>query len=202
VWGEELTDRSMWTAITETKNHKEGYHSFMIKVIRKDYVLIKATPRYGLHSKDSAEGSATGGRTPDEDPHDYGHYGGGGSGKGYGRGYYGATDGKTRAPWRDHGAKGGAVEGASVWAAGFEAGAKKTKEAKEVDNEAGPKPDDKSTPAGDAPKEWFVGQQTPSTYTIQGVVDSWKTVQAGEKCPWDARIAKCTKQEYNMGKQY
>eukprot|EP00972_Heterocapsa_arctica_P011411 1673216-Heterocapsa_arctica.AAC.1 len=31
VWGEDMTDKDLWTAITETKNHREGYYSFMIK---------------------------------------------------------------------------------------------------------------------------------------------------------------------------
>eukprot|EP00972_Heterocapsa_arctica_P114317 16441808-Heterocapsa_arctica.AAC.1 len=44
VWGEETTDKGMWTAITETMNHKGGYYSFMIKIIKKNHVLIKATP--------------------------------------------------------------------------------------------------------------------------------------------------------------
>eukprot|EP00972_Heterocapsa_arctica_P088889 13108965-Heterocapsa_arctica.AAC.1 len=51
------------------------------------------------------------------------------------------------------------------------------------------------TPPGEAPKEWFIGQQTPATYTSKGMVDKWRLVQVGEQCPWDNRVATCVKQE-------
>eukprot|EP00972_Heterocapsa_arctica_P025859 3805542-Heterocapsa_arctica.AAC.1 len=56
------------------------------------------------------------------------------------------------------------------------------------------------TPAGEAPKDWFVGQQTPASYTKQGIVDKWRLIEVGERRPWDSRVAKCTKQEYMMNK--
>eukprot|EP00972_Heterocapsa_arctica_P086480 12746978-Heterocapsa_arctica.AAC.2 len=59
AWGEETTDKAMWTAITETTNYKGGYHSFMIKIIRKNYVLVKATPRNGIAGKGSGMGMET-----------------------------------------------------------------------------------------------------------------------------------------------
>eukprot|EP00972_Heterocapsa_arctica_P009694 1427506-Heterocapsa_arctica.AAC.1 len=40
VWGETMTtDIGIWTAITETRNRRAGYYSFMIKVINKDCVM-------------------------------------------------------------------------------------------------------------------------------------------------------------------
>eukprot|EP00972_Heterocapsa_arctica_P008864 1300159-Heterocapsa_arctica.AAC.1 len=40
--------------------------------------------------------------------------------------------------------------------------------------------DARAFPAGSAPKDWFVGQLTPHTYAINGVVDSWREVKIGE----------------------
>eukprot|EP00972_Heterocapsa_arctica_P103697 15282867-Heterocapsa_arctica.AAC.1 len=86
VWGD-APDKNIWTAITETKNHRAGYHSFMIKVINKDCVMIKATPRNGIPPNWSDKGGAGSGGRPSEDGSDRGKPGGkdkGNDGKGKG----------------------------------------------------------------------------------------------------------------------
>jgi hypothetical protein len=221
VWGDDLTDKTMWMAITHTKNHQGNYYSFMIKVIRKEWVFIKATPRGGIGN--SAAGSASGG--PDDEDNGGGGYGtgdgeghgdkGDGKGKGDGKDGYGGQDGKP-APWHKGASKGGKGTGmrASAWAAEYYAGMKKTQEEKDKEN-AGmttkekTKPtetrqgtfagqlDARAYPSGSAPKDWFVGQMTPHTYA-NGEVDSWREVKFGEKCQWSDRIARCTKLEHQM----
>jgi hypothetical protein len=62
VWGDSCSDDMIWTCITETKNFQTGNTSFMIKVIRDIYVLIKARPRYSPKpwipsARSSAEGT-------------------------------------------------------------------------------------------------------------------------------------------------
>ncbi len=51
VWNANLTDEDFWGVITETKNNNLGFHSFMIKIIDKDKVMIKATPKGGLTTR-------------------------------------------------------------------------------------------------------------------------------------------------------
>eukprot|EP00972_Heterocapsa_arctica_P074594 11008935-Heterocapsa_arctica.AAC.1 len=65
VWGETMTtDKALWTAITETRNHRFGYYSFMIKVINKECVMIKATPKGGIGGQ--GKGGKSGGKTPED----------------------------------------------------------------------------------------------------------------------------------------
>eukprot|EP00972_Heterocapsa_arctica_P112583 16432640-Heterocapsa_arctica.AAC.1 len=59
----------------------------------------------------------------------------------------------------------------------FEAGTKTTDRTKMADTRQGTftgSLDARSYPAGNAPKEWFLGQMTPNTYAINGVADSWR----------------------------
>jgi hypothetical protein len=205
----------MWNAITQTKNHHHNFHSFMIKIIRKHWVFIKATPRYGL-GDNSGAGSQSGG--PDDDGYGGGHgYGdgkgrddkAGRKGKGDGKDSYGWPDGK-QAPWYNPGSKGG--KRPSKWAAEYDVDMKQAQKEKDNEDEttkttetrkgtfAG-QLDARAYPAGKAPADWFVGQMTPNTYAINGVVDSWRKVKEGEKCQWSDRIARCTKEEHQMNQK-
>eukprot|EP00972_Heterocapsa_arctica_P000909 125967-Heterocapsa_arctica.AAC.1 len=111
----------------------------MIKVIRKDWVFIKATPRGGVGN--SAAGSASGGQDDDDyggggygtgDGEGHGDKGAEGRGKGDGKDGYGGQDSRSR-PWHKGASKGGAGMRPSGWCAEY-AGMKKTQEEKDKEN--------------------------------------------------------------------
>ena len=97
-----------------------------------------------------------------------------------------------------------------IWAQDQEL--KKAKEAKDAKDaelakegatnaQAGSASSAKSTAnPGRAPTTWYIGQKTPASYTKENVPSTWKMVKAGDQCPWDSIIAKCTMEEYNMNK--
>jgi hypothetical protein len=212
VWGE-VTDETFWKVITETENWKTGKSSYMIKNIRDIYVLIKTRPRpkpvknqgyYGGAPMSSAGGSAPG--TDDEDQGGWRKYSGG----------YRYKDYSNKKPDAAAGYKGdGPTMGPPHAYAQEEM--RKAKEAKDVKDAESVEKDAAKTQAGNAsttkptgsassatpgnaPTTWFIGQTTPATFTEDFLPKTWKRVKAGDKCPWDERIAKCTREEYYMGK--
>jgi hypothetical protein len=184
----------------------------MIKVIRNTWVFIKATPRY--FGDKSGAGSQSGGQDDD------GNGGGHGYGDGKGRDDKAERKGKgdwkdsyswpeKQAPWSNPGAKGG--KRPSKWASEYDDSKQAQKEKDNVGEETKTTDTRKGTfsgqldarayPAGKAPEDWFVGQLMPNSYAINGSVDTWRAVQVGEKCQWSDRIARCTKQEYQMNQK-
>eukprot|EP00972_Heterocapsa_arctica_P042352 6242367-Heterocapsa_arctica.AAC.1 len=132
VWGE-TSDNGIWTAITETRNHRGGYHSFMIKVINKECVMVKATPRNGIPSKPGKGGKGSGGRPSEDGGSDRGYQGGKDKGND-GKGTKGQTEGNNGkeygAPWHQGGKQGGQNPwaGASPWATTVASGEDRTAE--------------------------------------------------------------------------
>eukprot|EP00972_Heterocapsa_arctica_P116102 16451434-Heterocapsa_arctica.AAC.1 len=188
VWSEDMTDKELWTVITETRNHKEHSYSFMINVFDKECAMIKATPRGGIGGKGTGNGGkGSGGKTPD-----------GGSDKGDGKGQKGAGGGKDGKGKTGAWGSGGYQSGSGGQSAVVADGGEKQPPGgqKEVVTDPGPPPDKKTIPVGAPPPEWFIGQYTPATCAIQGIVDTWKQVKVGDQCPWDNRVATCVKQEW------
>ncbi len=217
VWGD-ITDEMFWKIITETKNRKSGKSSYMIKNIRDTFFLIKARPRpkqaknqgyYGGAPMSSAGGSA-GGTDEEEEPKGWRHWS---HGSRYQRDYY------------DHGKKEDAAAGTKgdgptmkaphLWAQEQELKkAKDAKDAKDAElakeeatnaqagNASSTMPAGSATSAvpGKAPMTWFIGQTTQDTFTEDFLPKTWRKVKPGDKCPWDERIAKCTRDEYEMSK--
>ena len=204
VWGEDLADKAMWNAITQTRNNHFKFHSFMIKIIRNEWVFIKATSRY--FGNKSGAGSQSGGQDDD------GNGGGGGYGDGKGRDGQWERHGKgewkdysKQAPWTNPGGKGG--KRPSKWASEFD----DDKQAQKEKDSMGDEKDNAAKRTGTfasqqdprafspkAPEEWFVGQMIPNSYAANGSADTWREVKTGEKCQWSDRIAKCTKEEHQM----
>jgi hypothetical protein len=199
VWGE-VTDKDMWSAITQTRNRQYNFHSFMVKVIRDKWVLIKATPRlFGFGAV----------RYPSNDD-DYG--GGDGHGDGKGRddkwGRHAKSDWKDypKTPWAYPAGKDALRP--SQWASRYEdqqAGQKADNVVDEKDN--ADKRTGTSAPQQEpraflprAPEEWFVGQIIPMSFAANGQADAWRAVKVGEKCQWSDRIAKCTKEEHQINR--
>jgi hypothetical protein len=182
VWGDTCSDDMIWTCITETKNFQSGNTSFMIKVIRDIYVLIKARPRYSPKPWVSSARSSADGTDDDGDQYKWQDWG--------------RKDNKKEN--LDAGTKrdGATQLSPHAWAKDQEA--KKAKESKPQTKEAATA----SAPRmmGKAPMTWCVGQKTPASYSEMDVPNAWRTIQIGDKCPWTNRIAKCTKDEANMGR--
>ena len=179
VWGTSCNDEMIWTAITETKNYQTGKTSFMIKVIRDIYVLIKARPRpWSTYHAPSAKGSTEG--TDDDKEH---------------RGWqsWPKEDGEKENPEPAAKSEGPARQGPHAWAQ--DQAAKKMKEAKTAAHEEA-----SSTTPGKPAATWYAGDKTPASYTAGNVPNAWRVILKGEKCPWTDRIANCTRAEANLSR--
>jgi hypothetical protein len=184
VWGTSCNDDMIWTCITETKNFQSGKTSFMIKVIRDIYVLIKARPRnwvkyQGTSAKGSTEGT--------DDDMDHSKWQDWEDRK---------KDGKKENPEAGAKSDGATQQPPHAWAR--DQAAKKAKEAKPpAKGEA-----TTTTPGmvGKAPATWCVGEKTPASYSEMDVPNAWRTIQVGDKCPWTDRIARCTRDEINLSR--
>eukprot|EP00972_Heterocapsa_arctica_P083144 12252664-Heterocapsa_arctica.AAC.1 len=159
AWNVNLTDEEFRGVITETTNHREYFHSYMIKVIDKDKVMIKATLKGGLQAKRKLSFDDKGGldwKKPDKGGSDKGdgkgRKPGPGGGNIDGKGQMGGWPASGSNPWGTKQADGGAP------------GAQK-----EGVEDPGPPPARTATPCMGPPEKWVAGQFTPATYTNLGV---------------------------------